>query len=237
VLEEAISAITGENVRTDASGRTDAGAHALGQVVAFSTASTLPAPTLRRAINVHLPFDIAVSEVAEAEPGFNPRRDARSRTYRYLIWNRVVRSPLWHGRAAHIRQPLNERAMHEAAQALVGNHDFSSFVPVRQAGNRIRRVDRAACSREGDVITFEIEGSGFMRQMVRSMAGTLISVGLGKMTVRDVADVVASRTRTEAGDTAPAHALYLVDVRYASDSDISMDTPGGVQARRVEETV
>lgn len=223
-------------MRTDASGRTDAGAHALGQVVAFSTVSTLPVATLRRAINVHLPFDIAVAEVAEAAPTFNPRRDARSRTYRYLIWNRSVRSPLWHGRAAHIRQPLDECAMHEAAQALIGNHDFSSFVPVRQAGSRIRRVDRAACSREGDLITFEIQGSGFMRQMIRSMAGTLIRVGLGKMTVREVADVVASRTRTEAGDTAPAHGLYLVEVRYAPDSDIWTDIPGGVAARRVEET-
>jgi tRNA pseudouridine38-40 synthase len=86
------------------------------------------------------------------------------------------------------------------------------------------------------VITFEIEGSGFMRQMIRSMAGTLIRVGLGKMNVRDVADVVASRTRTEAGDTAPAHGLYLVEVRYAPDSDVPMDIPGGVAARRVEET-
>jgi tRNA pseudouridine38-40 synthase len=235
VLEEAVSAVTQEGARVVGSGRTDAGAHALRQVVAFSTDSRLPAETLKRAINAHLPYDIAVTEAHDAAPDFHPRFDATSRLYRYVIWNRSVRSPHWHGRALHVPVRLDEQAMHEAAQALVGAHDFTSFVPLRQEGSRDRMVGAASCRRDGHLVVFEIEASGFMRQMVRSIAGTLIRVGLHRLDHAAFTSILTGRDRALAADTAPAHGLYLAEVRYAPLGVTDTYSTWGVQARRIEE--
>jgi tRNA pseudouridine38-40 synthase len=233
VLEEAVEAVTQERTRIVGSGRTDAGAHALGQVVAFSTSSVLPADTLVRAINAHLPVDVAVVDAQDVDLEFHPRFDARSRVYRYLIWNRPVRSPHWTGHAMYIPGRLDVASMNEAAGLLVGCHDFSAFVPVQQDGSRVRAVSAATVRREGDLVVFEIEATGFMKQMVRSIAGTLIRVGRGKVPAGDITRILTSKERTMAGDTAPAHGLYLVDVRYAH---IDRSTTPGVAARRIEET-
>lgn len=196
------------------SGRTDAGAHALYQVVSFDTRSRLAPQTLLRALNARLPRDIAITGARDVASTFHPRHDAASRVYRYVIWNRAVRSPLWRGRAAHVARRLDVPAMDAAAQTLIGVHDFSAFVATNVSKNRERGLLRAGCRRDGDLVMIELEATGFMRQMVRSIAGTLIRVGLGKLDVPAVRSILQSRDRSRAGETAPAYGLYLIDVRY-----------------------
>jgi tRNA pseudouridine38-40 synthase len=226
-IEEAIFSITGERSTVIGSGRTDAGAHARGQVVAFDTPSPLPTDVLLRALNANLPFDIAVTEVREVPSDFHPRLDAAARVYRYVMWNRGARSPFWWGRAAHVKARLDERMMHEAAQLLVGRHDFSAFVAASAEGDRGREVYRARCWREGDLVLFEIEANGFMKQMVRAIAGTLIRVGLGKVSASELPDILASLDRDRAGDTAPADGLYLIEVKYPESQTISEPESAG----------
>jgi len=213
-LEHTIEAITQQEALILGSGRTDAGAHALGQVVVFDTASSLSASTLQRAMNALLPFDISITAADDVAGDYHPRLDAESRVYRYLIWNRPVRSPFWHGRAAHVPRSLDITTMNEAAQALVGERDFSAFVPVQQQGSRRRIMLRAGCARDGHLATIDLEATGFMRQMVRSIAGTLIRVGLGKLSVEGFRAILESGNRHQAATTAPAAGLYLAEVRY-----------------------
>lgn len=214
VLEMAIANVTGEAVRVLGSGRTDAGAHAVGQVIAFSTESALPIAAFLRALNAHLPDDINVTSTEDVALSFHPRYDALRRTYRYLIWNRPVRSPFWLGRSAHVRPPLDVDRMDKAARHLIGDHDFGAFVAAAATPNRRRTMQRAHCWREADVVIVELEASGFMRQMVRAIAGTLIDVGLGKLDVLDFERILLSRDRARAGETAPACGLYLFRVSY-----------------------
>lgn len=213
-LERAIAQVTQETVRVVASGRTDAGAHALGQVVAFSTESRITAERLRAAINAHLPRDVAVTEVSDAAPDFHPRFAASRRVYRYLIWNRQIRSPFWEGRAAHVARPLAVARMNRAAQELVGARDFRAFVPTAFDGDRHRLMFSATCRREADLIMVDLVATGFMRQMVRSIVGTLIEVGAGKIGEAEFREIVRSGGRADAGTTAPAHGLYLVQVQF-----------------------
>lgn len=218
ILEQAIERITGESSAVIGSGRTDAGAHALGQVVAFSTGSGLSAETLRRALNAHLPADVRVVSVHEADADFNPRFDAVARHYRYLIWNREPASPFWNGRAAFVRLPVDVEGMNEAAQALVGEHDFTAFVASTASGSRVRTMYSASVHRDGHLVVIELEANGFMQAMARSIAGTLMLVGRGTLRPADMATILSSRNRSLAGETAPAHGLYLVDVRYPAAS-------------------
>lgn len=229
-LERAISAVTQEDVRVVGSGRTDAGAHAIGQVIAFSTESALPPEVLCRAINAHLPFDIAVTSVADVEPDFHPRHGASSRTYRYLIWNRQIRSPLWIGRAAHIKARLDERAMDEAAQLLVGRHDFGAFVPTAQQGSRERAMDSTSCRRDGHLVIVDLTATGFMRQMVRALVGTLVRVGMGAIGAADFQRILCSRDRSRAGVTMPACGLYLLGVQFGPSSLVQ----GGMTKSTIE---
>ena len=231
-LEQAIESITGGKPSVVGSGRTDAGAHALGQIVAFSTESTLGVDVLRRALNATLPADIAVTSAHEVRWDFHPRFDASSRVYRYVIWNRPIRSPFWQGRAPHVKPYLDVGAMHQAAQHLTGTHDFGAFVPRNLTGSRTRTIYRAECRREGDVVLIELEADGFMRQMVRSVVGTLVRVGLGKIGSAEFYDILASLDRKRAATTAPASGLYLVDVHYPECADeSSQSNPAGVRSR------
>lgn len=200
-------------------GRTDAGAHALAQVIAFDTESKLSLDVLQRAINAHLPADIALTSICDAESTFHPRYDACTRVYRYLIWNGPTRSPFHVGRAAQVRHPLDVVRMQTVAQALIGRHDFSSFVASTAEGSRVRTIERILVKRQGDLVAIEIEGSGFMKQMVRSIAGTLIEAGKGVMDRDDMQRILESRDRAQAGSTAPAEGLYLVRVTYDAKGD------------------
>jgi tRNA pseudouridine38-40 synthase len=215
VLEDAVAKMTGERPLVRGAGRTDAGVHARAQVASFVTASQIPILGLMRGINAATPRDVAVVEAAEAPPEFEPRRAARGKHYAYRLWNRPARSPLHARTSWHILHPLDTEAMAQAAAALLGEHDFSSF---RAAGcdakHAVRTLRRAAISRDGFLVTIDLEATAFLRGMARIIAGTLVEVGLGRRPAAEAADILAARDRERAGRTAPAHGLTLEAVVY-----------------------
>lgn len=215
-LAAALAEIAGQPVRVTGAGRTDAGVHAEGQVAAVTLATRLDVATLARALNAKLPADLAVVAVSPAADGFDPRREARSKLYRYTIWNGVAPSPLRRRRSHHVREPLDGAAMRSAAAALVGRHDFASFQAAGSAlGSTIRSLTRVAIEGEarGD-LRFELEGDAFLRHMVRNVVGTLLEIGLGRREPGSLPALLAARDRTRAGPTAPAGGLTLVRVDY-----------------------
>lgn len=212
-LEMAIEKLTGERSRAAFAGRTDAGVHAFGQVAAFTTASSLATEVFVRGLNAWLPEDIAVRRAIEAPPGFDPRRHASSRTYRYRIYNAPVRSPLWRRHAWLVVDELDMIAMQRAAQALVGEHDFAAFSR-REGVTTVRCVRRCEASREGALITFEIEANAFLRQQVRRTVGALAQVGAAKLSVAAFRQILRRAEPATAGPVAPAHGLCLVRVDY-----------------------
>lgn len=216
VLEGALEAITQESVRVVAAGRTDSGVHAQGQVVAFWTLWQHSAGDLHRAWNAVLPRDVSVWSLTEAEEGFHPRYDACSRAYRYTIWAHPVRNPLIRRTALWVFRPLDVSAMSEAAQALLGRHDFATFGTPPQGDNTVRHVVRAAWTREGHKLFFDIEADAFLYRMARSIVGTLLQVGTGELTVAEFGALLGAADRSQAGPTAPAKGLCLVAVNYES---------------------
>jgi tRNA pseudouridine38-40 synthase len=215
-LHEAFRRVTGREVRVIGAGRTDAGVHAEGQVASVVVETELAPDRLRRALNGVLPPDLAVWECALAAEGFHARYQARSKLYRYRVWNGQSRSPLRATRAYHVPSALDLEAMRRAAALLLGTHDFSAF---QTAGSAVRSTVRTLerLDVEGEPrgeITLLVEGDGFLRQMVRILAGTLIEVGLGRRDAAGLPAVLAARERSRAGRTAPAQALTLVRVSY-----------------------
>ncbi|HEC34303.1 MAG TPA: tRNA pseudouridine(38-40) synthase TruA [Chloroflexi bacterium] len=217
VLETAVARVTGEATTVLAAGRTDAGVHAEGQVIAFDTRWRHTLEELQRALNAVLPPEVAVREMAQAALGFHPRYDAYSRHYRYTIYNWPVRSPLARRTSLHVPRRLDVGAMQAVAQLLVGEHDFAAFGRPPQGEKTVRRVLRAGWGGESPWLLFDIEANAFLYRMVRSLVGTMIQVGLGRMTVRAFDQVLALRDRAQAGPTAPPHGLCLVEVKYESD--------------------
>ena len=219
VLEDTLKKITGESIRVVASGRTDAGVHALGQVVSFVTASPLETCVLQKALNAELPGDVAVLEAAEAAEGFHAIRDAKRKRYRYMIHDGATRDVFGRHYTWHYRRRLDAAAMHRAAQALVGKHDFRSFEtgwPQRSSSVRtvFEIVVRRGWSDNSDLVALEIEADGFLYNMVRSIVGTLVEVGRGERPECWPGDVLATRDRRAAGMTAPPEGLFLVHVAY-----------------------
>jgi tRNA pseudouridine38-40 synthase len=213
-LEEALEAITQERIRVVAAGRTDSGAHALGQVVAFRTKWRHAVSELHRGWNALLPRDVAVWSLDEVGPGFHPRFDARGRYYRYTVWNHPVRNPLLRHRALWESRALDLAAMREAASLLLGEHDFGTFGSPPKGTNTVRRVGRADWTCDGECLYLDIEANAFLYRMVRSIVGTLIRVGCGEMTVREFESAFRAADRSRAGPTAPAHGLCLMAVHY-----------------------
>jgi tRNA pseudouridine38-40 synthase len=213
-LEVALQRITQHFVRVVAAGRTDSGVHAVGQVVAFEALWDRALSKLHRGWNAVLPRDISVWSLAEAEEGFHPRFDAKSRVYRYTIWNHPVESPLLRRRALWYARSLNVEAMSEAAQLLLGEHDFATFGSPPQGTNSVRRVVNVEWSRAGEKLYFEIEANAFLYRMVRSIVGTLIEVGAEELTVEEFGQLFTAADRSRAGPTAPAHGLCLMAVNY-----------------------
>jgi tRNA pseudouridine38-40 synthase len=215
-LHEAFQRVTGCEVRVIGAGRTDAGVHAEGQVASVVVETELTPDRLRRALNGVLPPDLAVWECVLAAEGFHARYQARSKLYRYRIWNGESRSPLRAARAHHVPSALDLEAMRHAAALLLGTHDFAAFQTAGSAvRSTVRTLERLDIEGEprGEILLL-IEGDGFLRQMVRILAGTLIEVGLGRRDGAGLPAVLAARERSRAGRTAPAQALTLVRVTY-----------------------
>ncbi len=213
-LEAALVQVTRETVTVLAAGRTDAGVHAAGQVIAFDTAWRHGLDDLQRAFNAVLPADISVRKLEEVAPDFHPRYAARSRHYRYTVYQRRVRSPLARRYSLHVAAPLDVVAMQRAAWFLVGEHDFATFGRPPQGEATVRRVLRAEWGGEPPWLTFDIEANAFLYRMVRSIVGTLLLVGRGGMSVEEFRLALASCDRDRAGPTAPPHGLCLMEVKY-----------------------
>ena len=217
-LEEALSGILGETVRIEGSGRTDRGVHALAHPASFTTRSRLPLERIRLGCNAKLPEAIALKEVLEVPPGFHARHHAVSKIYRYTLHNGSSRSPLRGRFAAYEPRPLVVAAMHHAGQHLVGRHDFFSLAThARLKESTVRTIHWLTVRRRSadpDVVELDVCGDGFLYNQVRTLAGTLVEVGLGQRLPREVAALVQTRDRTMAGANLPPHGLCLVAVQY-----------------------
>jgi tRNA pseudouridine38-40 synthase len=215
-LEEAIHRFCGETVACFAAGRTDAGVHALGQVVHFDLAREASADTIRDALNFHLkPAAVSVLKAEVVGADFHARFSAKARLYFYRIVNRRAPLAVDRGRAWLVWTPLDADAMHTAAQVLVGHHDFSSFrASLCQADSPLKTLDVLDVTRVNDDVWIAARARSFLHHQVRNMVGTLKLVGEGKWTKDDVARALAARDRSAAGPTAPAEGLFLTNVWY-----------------------
>jgi tRNA pseudouridine38-40 synthase len=215
-LETALAKLTGEErIRCNASGRTDAGVHAIGQVANFYSVTQLPPEVLVRATNAHLPEDMAVTAAADMPQAFDANRDARRKLYRYVIHDGAVPSPFLRRYVCQSRHPLDATAMRRAAEPLKGRHDFHSFEtdwPNRMSS--VRTITHLAVNRVGDWIWIDVEADGFLYNMVRAIAGTLMNVGRGYWPETQVAEILSAADRAQAGPTAPAQGLFLMRVSY-----------------------
>lgn len=219
-VEAAVERVVGERVHVAASGRTDAGVHALAQVAAFQTTAALTPLAFQRALNAYLPRDIAVLQAEEAPPGFHPRKYAKRKRYRYVIYNSRTNDVFRRGYSWHYCfGKLDAEAMQRAARLWLGTHDFRAFeTQWPQRATSVRTVFDVACRRlpppDERVIHFEVEADGFLYNMVRTMVGTLIEVGRGRKPESWAAEIVAAGDRRSAGMKVPAQGLFLVSVSY-----------------------
>jgi tRNA pseudouridine38-40 synthase len=243
-LASAIGRITGEKVLPQGSGRTDAGVHALAQVMTFVTESSIPAENFLKAMNDILPASVRVLQVTEAPEDFHARHSARAKTYRYRIYREAICPPFLARYVWHYPYPLAENEMMRSAALVVGEHDFTSFAAVdpergkaaglrhatgslrirsgqaptqshtSTAASNVRNIFSSSWERMGEELVYTVRGSGFLHHMVRNLVGTFILVGKGTWKVEDVSRILDARKRSAAGATAPASGLYLVDVEY-----------------------
>jgi tRNA pseudouridine38-40 synthase len=218
-LEGAIAALTGEDrVRVHASGRTDTGVHALGQVVNFRTGAGYPADVLMRAVNARLPADVLVTAAEEVPESFDANRDAKRKLYRYVIHDGAVPNLFLRRYCCQARQRLDVAVMARALAPLRGRHDFRCFEtewPNRRSS--VRTITHLAVSRFGDWVWLDAEADGFLYNMVRAIAGTLINIGRGFWPESRMAEILSSGDRNQAGPTAPAQGLFLIRVSYAGE--------------------
>ena len=216
-IEKSIQALTGETLRVHAAGRTDAGVHALGQVVAFDTESNHPPETFLRAMNFHLPDDIAVRAAYRVDSVFDPRRHAISRKYRYTLVNGSARSPIRRLTTSQVREQLDSDSMSRGAELLEGIHDFARFAgPLeRQGASTVREVFSSRIERHEDEIRFEVEGSAFLPHQVRRMAGALVDLGRGVLSIEQLKQMIDGDENGVTSRSLPPQGLCLVKVKYA----------------------
>jgi tRNA pseudouridine38-40 synthase len=205
----------GSVVKIAASGRTDAGVHAKGQVIHFDSALSLPEDKWELALNSMLPEDISVLSVEKADSAFHVRFDASGKEYRYFLYQSPIRDPFQRNYAYHYPYPLNLAVMRKACTFLLGTHDFSSFCSARtEVEDKVRTIETIEISQDGDRISFRFIGNGFLYNMVRILVGTLIEVGSGKRQPEEIVGILEKRDRRYAGKTAPGQGLYLWKVFY-----------------------
>lgn len=222
-VESALARFFGAAVRVNAAGRTDSGVHALGQVAAFDAPRRCDVAEVQRALNALLPADIAVREARETRARFDPRRDASLRIYEYRIYNCEYRSAFDFRYSWHLREPLDLVAMQEAGRLFVGEHDFAAFRTLgTEVRSTVRRIALSEWHASGLYLIYRIEGTSFLRHMVRTMVATMVEIGRHRLPVSSVNALLASRDRTQAPAAAPARGLFLVGVRYPLDSGHSV---------------
>jgi tRNA pseudouridine38-40 synthase len=216
-VKDAIQRITGERPRLDAAGRTDAGAHSLGQTISFDLDREVDSARLRSALNTVLPRDIAVRDAETVDADFHARFSARRRTYRYLVENRAERGALLRDRAWHVRAPLDLASMRAAAAPLVGEHDLSAFGLDPAGRDTVREMHalrvHPVCAADGILVAFDLTANAFLYGMVRRMVGFLVEVGLGRRTASETATLLRPGAMS-ASRVAPAHGLYQLVVSY-----------------------
>ncbi len=217
-LESALFQLTGDVVHVHSCGRTDTGVHARAQVAHFDLARPWEDWKLQRALNALLPDSVRVMELRRTRSHFHARYDAKGKEYRYTVWSGPVPCPLHRRQAVHVRLPLNVDAMRQAAALLVGTHDFAAFSanPHREIGGTVRTLWRISIRKQGSVVTIAVLGDGFLYKMVRSLAGHLLRVGTGAISVAETSVLLASQVRTARVETAPAHGLCLWKIHYGS---------------------
>ncbi|MCL2140739.1 MAG: tRNA pseudouridine(38-40) synthase TruA [Dehalococcoidia bacterium] len=215
-VENAIQKLTGETVRVAMAGRTDAGVHALGQVISFSSGTALCPHDIVCGMNHFLPDDIAVKDARQVGQRFDPRRFAVKREYEYFILNSAVRSPFWHKRAYRVAGDLDVEAMNQACLLLLGEHDFASFTPSMAESERttIRHMYQCSVRRDGKMVIMRMVASAFLLHQVRNTIGALLRIGQGKMTLAEFQGIINSREFGLAGPTVPGYGLYLNKVYY-----------------------
>jgi tRNA pseudouridine38-40 synthase len=214
-LERALGKLFNHDVAVTGSGRTDAGVHAHGQVANVETERTIDADSVLRGANALLPDDIRVLSVEEVSSDFHARRSARSKTYRYRIWRLPIVSPFEVRYVYAYRYPLNELIIDRGTNCFIGTHDFSSFcATATEVEDRTRTIYEAGWTRSETEWTFEIRGNGFLQYMVRTIVGTLLEIGQGRISPDDLPAIFEARDRRAAGPTAPANGLHLIGVEY-----------------------
>ena len=215
MLNRAIHGLTGEQVQVIGASRTDAGVHAYGNVAVFDTASSIPGEKFSFALNRLLPDDIRVVESRDVDATFHPRHCETEKTYEYRILNTRFEIPVKRHYTYHFSMPLDADVMQEAGSYLVGEHDFTSFCNVQsQALTHVRRVKDVKVRREGDEVIISVTGNGFLYNMVRIIAGTLIQIGRGKGQPSDVKKMLEAKDRSAAGPTAPPQGLFLMGYKF-----------------------
>jgi tRNA pseudouridine38-40 synthase len=217
-LERAILAFCGQTLRVHAAGRTDTGVHATGQVIHVDLEKDWPAETVMNALNAHLrPAPVVVLDAQVAPQGWHARFSATGRAYRYRILNRSAPPALEQGRVWHVKKPLEAEAMHVAAQALVGQHDFTTFRDLAcQAKSPVKTLDQVSVGRLGEAVVLDFAARSFLHRQVRSMVGSIVEVGLGRWTADDLKSALDAADRKACGPVAPAEGLYLVSVVYGA---------------------
>lgn len=214
-IEECLLALTKSPVELMGASRTDAGVHALGNVAVFDTDFSIPADRYSFALNDMLPDDIRIVESKEVSENFNPRFDAIKKTYEYRIYNGPILLPTERLYAFHYRGNIDVPAMERGAKCLLGEHDFTSLSSVHaQVKTRVRTIYDCNVKQEGDFIKVTVTGNGFLYNMVRIIAGTLLEVGIGRLSSEEIPDIIESKDRTKAGRTLPPEGLRLVEIKY-----------------------
>lgn len=215
VLEDRLAPLFGHPLSLIASGRTDTGVHAYGQVINFRTAGIIPTEKIVQAANGVLPKDIAILAATEAAPEFHARKDAKGKTYVYRIYNARLPNPFERNHAWQVRAELDAALMGRVAAQVLGTHDFSAFRATGGAPvDPVKTIFEANCRREDKLVIFTFSGTGFLYHMVRNLVGTIVEIGLGRRCPEDFAAILAGRDRKQAGITAPPQGLYLMSVEY-----------------------